>query len=98
MYRSAKLAALALFVIDANACQRERHFHHDGKNLKRQVSERLPLSDAEALITSSFDNRSISDWSYYYVRSPRGDLDEKLMELADTWRPHRRKKQVSSTM
>lgn len=27
------------------------------------------MSPDEALITSSFDNNSISDWSYYYVRT-----------------------------
>ena len=67
MYRWTKLAAFALLVTQLEACQRDRHFHHDGVNLKRQVTKRLPLSADEALITSSFDNNSISDWSYYYV-------------------------------
>lgn len=67
MYRSTRLAALALLATHLDACQRDRHFNHNGVNFKRQVSERLPLSPDEALITSSFDNNSISDWSYYYV-------------------------------
>lgn len=67
MYRGIGFTVLALLATNLNACQRDRHFHHDGVNLKRQVTERLPLSDAEMVITSSFDNRSISDWSYYYV-------------------------------
>lgn len=75
MYRSVGLTVLALLATNLDACQRDRHFHHDGVNLKRQVTERLPLSPDEALITSSFDNRSISEWSYYYVRNVVGGIE-----------------------
>lgn len=67
MYRNAQIAVFGLLATGSYACQRERHFHHNGVNVKRQVTERLPLSPDEATITSSFDNRSLSDWSYYYV-------------------------------
>lgn len=67
MYRGVKVAAFALLATNLDACQRDRHFHHNGVNMKRQVTERLPLSDPELVITNSFDNNSIDDWSYYYV-------------------------------
>lgn len=72
MYRGVGFTVLALLASNLDACQRDRHFHHDGVNIKRQVTERLPLSPEEAVITSSFDNRSISDWSYYYVSNKAG--------------------------
>ncbi|KAI6794163.1 putative glutamate carboxypeptidase [Hortaea werneckii] len=87
MYRSAQIAVFALLATDSYACQRERHFHHNGINVKRQVTERLPLSPDEATITSSFDNRSLSDWSYYYTHGDHiaGRNESQAQWTADRW-------------
>lgn len=98
MYRGIRIAALALLTTHLHACQRDRHFHHDGVNLKRQVTERLPLSEVEAVITSSFDNNSISDWSYYYVSGLEMGDNDTLTRHVDPWRPHRGTKRNPGTM
>ena len=61
-----KLSALALLAIGVDACQRDRKFHNHGI-VKRQATARAPLNADETLIITSFDNNSISDWSYYYT-------------------------------
>ncbi|RMY98480.1 hypothetical protein D0864_04371 [Hortaea werneckii] len=87
MYRGAQIAVFALLATDSYACQRERHFHHNGVNVKRQIAERLPLSPDEATITSSFDNRSLSDWSYYYTHGDHiaGRNESQAQWTADRW-------------
>lgn len=89
---------LAFFATGLEACQRDRHFHHDGVNLKRQVTERLPLTPDEATITSSFDNNSISDWSYYYVSNAYVDARGSLTDYIDPWRSFGRQERVASSM
>ena len=64
--RSMKIYLLALLASGLNACQRKRHFHNGGIQ-RRAPSAPLPLSADESLIVNSFDNNSISDWSYYYT-------------------------------
>lgn len=86
MYSIARVVVLAALATNLNACQRERHFHHNGVNVKRQVSERLPLSADEATITSSFDNNSISDWSYYYVSVLHREINRLLTPCPSCWR------------
>ncbi|KAF2458309.1 N-acetylated-alpha-linked acidic dipeptidase [Lineolata rhizophorae] len=65
------LAATALALNGVDACQREHltRRHVDGHTLKPRQTVDFPpvLTDAEAILVNSFDNNSISDWSYYYT-------------------------------
>ena len=64
--RGFKLALVILLASSLGACEHGRHTHKKG-HVKRQATPRAPLSADEQLIVSSFDNNSISDWSYYYT-------------------------------
>jgi N-acetylated-alpha-linked acidic dipeptidase len=66
-----KLLLGLIAAIGAQACMRERtlqaHTHHN--YVKRQESNATfpPVLDAnEQILLDSFDNTSISTWSYYY--------------------------------
>jgi N-acetylated-alpha-linked acidic dipeptidase len=65
-----KTSLLFLGAIGAQACQRERAFvHHSHAHVKRQNSNSTfpPVLDPnEQILLNSFDNTSISEWSYYY--------------------------------
>jgi N-acetylated-alpha-linked acidic dipeptidase len=65
-----KASLFFLGAIGAQACQRERGFvHHSHPHVKRQSSQSAfpPALDAhEQILIDSFDNTSISTWSYYY--------------------------------
>lgn len=61
---------LVLAAIGAQACQRERAFHHHAhKHVKRQTSFPPALTPHEEILLNSFDATSISEWSYYYSKS-----------------------------
>jgi N-acetylated-alpha-linked acidic dipeptidase len=68
-----KTSLLFLGAIGAQACQRERAFaHHSHPHVKRQISNATfpPVLEAnERILLDSFDNTSISTWSYYYSTS-----------------------------
>jgi N-acetylated-alpha-linked acidic dipeptidase len=65
-----KTSLFLLGAIGAQACQRERAFvQHSHPHVKRQLSNvAFPpaLNTNEQLLLDSFDNTSISTWSYYY--------------------------------
>jgi N-acetylated-alpha-linked acidic dipeptidase len=65
-----KTSLFLLAAIGAQACQRERLFvHHRHALVKRQSNNSTfpPILDAnEKILLDSFDNTSISTWSYYY--------------------------------
>lgn len=59
--------ALLALLATSFACQKKRHVHSKGSHHKRHITPRASLTSDEQLIISSFDNNSISDWSYYYT-------------------------------
>jgi N-acetylated-alpha-linked acidic dipeptidase len=65
-----KTSLFLLGAIGAQACQRERAFvHHSHPHVKRQTSNYAfppTLDPNEQILLNSFDNTSISEWSYYY--------------------------------
>jgi N-acetylated-alpha-linked acidic dipeptidase len=65
-----KTTLFLLGAIGAQACVRERSFApHSHAHVKRQTSNSTfpPVLDTnEQILLSSFDNTSLSDWSYYY--------------------------------
>ncbi|KAF2148218.1 N-acetylated-alpha-linked acidic dipeptidase [Myriangium duriaei CBS 260.36] len=69
-----------------NACQRERTIYDHGL-AKRSITPRQALSNDESLIISSFDNTSISDWSYYYTHGAHvaGTNRSMAQWTADHW-------------
>ncbi|KAF2712712.1 N-acetylated-alpha-linked acidic dipeptidase-like protein 2 [Pleomassaria siparia CBS 279.74] len=82
------LALLA--AIGAQACMRERTLgaHHDG-HIKRQADVTFPpvLDANEQILLDSFDNTSISTWSYYYTHGDHIAGRNKTMAqwTADRW-------------
>ncbi|KAF2160563.1 hypothetical protein M409DRAFT_28947 [Zasmidium cellare ATCC 36951] len=83
---AAALAILLALPSGLHACQRVRHFHSHS-HAKRQASPPPELSEHEALIISSFDNNSISDWSYYYTHGNHiaGRNRSQAQWTADRW-------------
>ncbi|KAF2636551.1 glutamate carboxypeptidase 2 [Massarina eburnea CBS 473.64] len=60
----------AIGAIGARACQRELTLANTHRHVKRQSSNATfpPVLDTnEQILTNSFDNTSISQWSYYYT-------------------------------
>lgn len=52
--------------------RRHDRLHHRSRHLKRDVPEFPPvLTETEAILVNSFDNKSISDWSLYYTSGYR---------------------------
>jgi N-acetylated-alpha-linked acidic dipeptidase len=84
--KTSKLALLALLATGIDACQRERKLVHNG-HMKRAATPRAPLTPDEALIISSFDSRSIDDWSYYYTHGAHlaGRNESQAQWTADHW-------------
>lgn len=68
-----KTTLFLIAAIGAQACQRERTFqHHHHAYVKRQNNNATfpPVLDAnEKILLDSFDNTSISTWSYYYSKN-----------------------------
>jgi N-acetylated-alpha-linked acidic dipeptidase len=69
-----KLILVLIAAVGSQACQRERTFksHAHSHAVKRQSANATfpPVLDAnEQLLVDSFDNTSISTWSYYYSKS-----------------------------
>ena len=57
-----------LAAIGVEACQRERVFkRHAHGHIKRQATFPPVLDHNEQILINSFDNTSISTWSYYYT-------------------------------
>lgn len=57
--------------VGTQACQRERTVKHEHRRVKRQSSNVTfpPVLDTnEQVLVNSFDNASISTWSYYYSK------------------------------
>ena len=84
--RNFKLALVALLATGLDACPRARRTHSKGI-YKRQMTSRAPLSADETFIINSFDNNSISDWSYYYTHRYHvaGFNNEEAQWTADRW-------------
>jgi len=86
-----KAALFLLGAIGAEACQRERAFvHHSHAHVKRQVSNTTfpPVLDPnEQILLNSFDNTSISEWSYYYTHGDHiaGRNETMAQWTADRW-------------
>lgn len=65
-----KTTFFLLSAIGAQACMRERSFvYHNHDHVKRQSNAAFPpvLDANERILIDSFDNSSISTWSYYYT-------------------------------
>ncbi|KAH7116693.1 N-acetylated-alpha-linked acidic dipeptidase-like protein 2 [Dendryphion nanum] len=77
--------------IGANACQRDLNFHpHDHHIVKRQrtnVTFPPVLNQNEQILLDSFDNTSISQWSYYYTHGDHiaGRNRSQAQWTADKW-------------
>ena len=56
-----------LFATLARGCVRDHAFHRPRSIVKRQSTPRVPLTPDEAVLTSSFNNNTLNDWSYYYT-------------------------------
>jgi N-acetylated-alpha-linked acidic dipeptidase len=82
---------LLLSAIGAQACQREFAFKsHSHSQIKRQnTNATFPpvLTPDEQILINSFDNTSISDWSYYYTHGNHiAGLNESMAQwTADKW-------------
>lgn len=80
-----------LAVIGAEACQRERVFkRHAHGHIKRQAANATfppALDPNEQILINSFDNTSISTWSYYYTHGDHIAGRNKSMAqwTADKW-------------
>ena len=82
---------LLLAAIGAQACQREFAFKSDSHlHVKRQnTNATFPpvLTPHEQILIDSFDNTSISEWSYYYTHGNHiAGLNESMAQwTADKW-------------
>jgi N-acetylated-alpha-linked acidic dipeptidase len=91
------LSFLVLLVALTYACQRDwdaldRRIHQHrslNNHAKRSTVDYPPaLSDIETILVNSFDNKSISDWSYYYTHGDHlGSHNKSMAEwTAQKWR------------
>ncbi|KZM18759.1 Glutamate carboxypeptidase II [Ascochyta rabiei] len=86
-----RTSLLWLAAIGAEACQRERVFkRHAHAHIKRQaVNATFPpvLDPNEQVLINSFDNTSISTWSYYYTHGDHiaGRNESMAQWTADKW-------------
>ncbi|KAL1610045.1 hypothetical protein SLS60_001710 [Paraconiothyrium brasiliense] len=91
------LSAIVFFGNLANACQKDwdalaRRSHHHrehNRHAKRAEVEYPPsLSETESILVNSFDNTSISEWSYYYTHGDHlGSHNKSMAEwTAQKWR------------
>jgi N-acetylated-alpha-linked acidic dipeptidase len=82
---------LLLAAIGAEACQREFAFKSDSHlHVKRQdTNATFPpvLTPNEQILIDSFDNTSISEWSYYYTHGNHiAGLNKSMAQwTADKW-------------
>ncbi|KAF2994057.1 hypothetical protein E8E13_001770 [Curvularia kusanoi] len=77
-----------LAAVGAEACQRERAFkQHALGHVKRQASFPPMLDANEQILMNSFDNTSISTWSYYYTHGDHiaGRNETMAQWTADKW-------------
>jgi N-acetylated-alpha-linked acidic dipeptidase len=80
-----------LAAIGAEACQRERTFkRYAHSHVKRQAANATfpPVLDPnEQILINSFDNTSISTWSYYYTHGDHiaGRNESMAQWTADKW-------------
>jgi N-acetylated-alpha-linked acidic dipeptidase len=77
-----------LAAIGAEACQRERVFkEHAHGHVKRQTAFPPTLDANEQILMNSFDNTSISTWSYYYTHGDHiaGRNESMAQWTADKW-------------
>ena len=77
-----------LAAIGAEACQRERVLkRHAHSHVKRQTSFPPVLDANEQILLNSFDNTSISTWSYYYTHGDHiaGRNESMAQWTADKW-------------
>ncbi|KAL5385663.1 hypothetical protein PMIN06_004956 [Paraphaeosphaeria minitans] len=95
MYRV--LSAIVFFGDLADACQKNcdalarcSHHHQEyNRRAKRAEVEYPPsLSETESVLVNSFDNKSISEWSYYYTHGDHLGGHNKSMAqwTAQKWR------------
>lgn len=91
------LTSFVLMGALAYACQRDwdalhRRMHqHQGhnKHAKRAEVEYPPaLTESETILINSFDNKSLSDWSYYYTHGDHlGSHNKSMAEwTAQKWK------------
>lgn len=92
------LSSLVLLGTFAHACQRDWdaldrriHHQHDSHNRhskRAEVAYPPVLSEIESVLVNSFDNKSISDWSYYYTHGDHlGSHNKSMAEwTAQKWR------------
>lgn len=89
------LGSVALVAGLAYACQKDwdaldkRHKHQDHRHAKRADVQYPPaLTETESILVNSFDNTSISDWSYYYTHGDHLGSHNKTMAewTAQKWR------------
>ncbi|KAF2737623.1 N-acetylated-alpha-linked acidic dipeptidase-like protein 2 [Polyplosphaeria fusca] len=84
-----KLILILCASIGAHACQRERVFRQHAHPTKRQAPVTFPpvLDTNEKILVDSFDNTSISTWSYYYTHGAHLAGRNKTMAqwTADKW-------------
>lgn len=75
---------------DWDALHRRMHQHHAyNKHAKRAEVEYPPaLTETETILINSFDNKSLSDWSYYYTHGDHlGSHNKSMAEwTAQKWR------------
>lgn len=85
------LAFLTLLISQGDACARDHAFSEfsglEERLVKRDVAIPPALSDDEKILSNSFDNNSISDWSYYYTHGLHLAGKNKTMAdwTADKW-------------
>ncbi|KAF1940486.1 N-acetylated-alpha-linked acidic dipeptidase 2 [Clathrospora elynae] len=85
-----RLTALLLTAVTVYACDKEYHFrHHDRHLQRRDTSPVFPplLSQNEQILVNSFQNKSISEWSYYYThkRNVAGESNAVPKWTAERW-------------
>lgn len=91
------LTSLVLLGALAYACQRDwdalhRRIHQHqahNKHAKRAEVEYPPaLTETETILVNSFDNKSLSDWSYYYTHGDHlGSHNKSMAEwTAQKWK------------
>jgi N-acetylated-alpha-linked acidic dipeptidase len=59
--------AAALLATGLEACPGQKRHSHNNAIKKRSLTPRAALTADESLIISTFDAKSIDEWSYYYT-------------------------------
>ncbi|KAF2010642.1 N-acetylated-alpha-linked acidic dipeptidase-like protein 2 [Aaosphaeria arxii CBS 175.79] len=80
------------WAIGAQACDKELKYRSHQRHLKREGESnfRPTLDQNENILLGSFDNTSISQWSYYYThgRALAGQNKTMAQWTADRWKEH----------